>query len=254
MNETEKESNRRRRERLHLSLPIRVQCRETLDEGWEEITRLIDVTPFGAGFTLVHEIAVGRLLLLTTPMPRQLRVYDHAEEQYRVWALVRHVRRQTVGNVTTSAIGAAFIGKYPPISYAENPSKIYEVIAPDAIGFWSLREVLPTGAGEQKQADFGIDLRRQSRYQIPMNVTIEVFGANGETVATELTVTEDISLTGASVLTTLNIECGRFVRLSSEQYDVTIVAIVRARKIGKDGVTRLHLEFIDRQFPLEVVE
>ena len=82
-------------------------------------------------------------------------------------------------------------------------------------------------------------------------MTIEGFNERGETVASEMTVTENISLTGASVFTTLEVERGRFVRLNSEQYGATIVAIVRQRKTGDDGIVRLHLEFIDRQFPLE---
>ncbi len=83
---------KRIRERLELQLPVRVQCRETSDFEWVEITRLINVTPFGAGFTLKRPIEKGRLLQMTIPMPRQLRVFDHVEDQYRVWALVRYVR------------------------------------------------------------------------------------------------------------------------------------------------------------------
>ena len=83
---------KRIRERLELKLPVRVHCRETLEFEWTEITRLIDVTPFGAGFTLKRPIEKGRLLHMTIPMPRQLRVFDHVEDQYKVWALVRHVK------------------------------------------------------------------------------------------------------------------------------------------------------------------
>src|ERR1700704_1686628 len=86
---------KRIRERLELKLPVRVRCRETVDVEWTEITRLIDVTPFGAGFTLKRPIEKGRLLQMTIPMPRQLRVFDHVEDQYRVWALVRYVRQAT---------------------------------------------------------------------------------------------------------------------------------------------------------------
>lgn len=251
MSDAQNERNRRKRERLNLSLPIRVVCRESLTEAWDEVTRLIDVTPFGAGFLLTHKLEAGRLLQLTIPMPRQLRVYDHVEPQYRVWGLVRHVRK-TAG--VNSQIGVAFIGKHPPASYLENPQILYEVLEPDAIGFWRLREMQPktaTAANDSSQIKTGADLRRFTRHQIPLNVTIEVFNERGETVASEMTVTENISLTGASVFTTLEVERGRFVRLNSEQYGATIVAIVRQRKIGGDGIVRLHLEFIDRQFPLE---
>src|SRR3982074_1279481 len=107
------------RERLELKLPVRVRCREAKDLEWTEITRLIDVTPFGAGFTLKHPIEKGRLLHMTIPMPRQLRVFDHVEDQYRVWALVRYVKPTdpVVSGTVLFEVGVAFIGKRPPRTY-----------------------------------------------------------------------------------------------------------------------------------------
>src|SRR5882672_9413047 len=104
---------KRIRERLELKLPVRVRCREAADTEWTEITRLIDVTPFGAGFTLKRPIEKGRLLHMTIPMPRQLRVFDHVEDQYRVWALVRYVRplAPPAGSSLLFEVGVAFIGK-----------------------------------------------------------------------------------------------------------------------------------------------
>src|SRR3954462_747949 len=111
---------KRIRERLELKLPVRVRCRETKDLDWTEITRLIDVTPFGAGFTLKRPIEKGRLVHMTIPLPRQLRVFDHVEDQYRVWALVRRIKPVAPPGAKTVIfeIGVAFIGKHPPRSYA----------------------------------------------------------------------------------------------------------------------------------------
>lgn len=245
--------NRRRSERLNLSLPIEAKCHESASVSWEEITRLIDVTPFGAGFTLSRSIEVGRILLLKIPMPRQLRCYDHAEIQYQVWALVRHVRRVIDADPTENvySIGVAFVGKFPPADFYENPAQVYEVIDPNSQGFWRVRKQSAL-SGFAAQNEQNIDSRRHTRLEIPLNVIIEVFNEAGETVASEMTATENVSRTGASVLTTLEVERGRFVRLSCDEYDVTIVAVVRARKTGKNGIARLHLEFIDREFPLEL--
>ena len=52
---------KRIREQLELKLPVRVQCRETSDVEWMELTRLTNVTPFGPGFTLHRPIVKGRL-------------------------------------------------------------------------------------------------------------------------------------------------------------------------------------------------
>jgi hypothetical protein len=251
--------NRRQRERLNLSLSIRVSCREANAEIWEETTRSIDVTPFGAGFMLSRPVKIGKLLLLALPMPRQLRCFDHLESQYKVWCLVRHVRviKDNATQNTIYSIGVAFIGKYPPASYNDSPETLYEVIEPNEIGFWRLREV---GSTISKNIDDlgniqkkNIVVRNQMRLSVPISVMIEVFNESGETIASELTETENISSTGASVFTNLEIENGRFVRISSESHNLNLVAIVRSRKSGEDGNTRLHLEFIDRQFPLEEI-
>src|SRR5882724_10088504 len=86
------DKSQRKRERLELALPTRVHCRESLDHEWVEVTRLIEVTPFGARFSLSRPTEQGRLLHMTMPMPRQLRCYDFVEPQYKVWALVRNAR------------------------------------------------------------------------------------------------------------------------------------------------------------------
>jgi hypothetical protein len=72
--------------------------------------------------------------------------------------------------------------------------------------------------------------------------------------ASESTVTENLSLGGASVFTTLNAEPGSFVRISSERTNVKIISVVRGKRTGPDGIPRLHLEFIDDFFPLEGIE
>jgi len=122
---SEQHTWKRIRERLELKLPVRVVCRETPDFEWMEITRLQNVTPFGAGFSLKRPTEKGRILHMTIPMPRQLRVFDHAEDQYRIWALVRYMRPSTQPETDQGVfdVGVAFIGKRPPVSYETEPWK-----------------------------------------------------------------------------------------------------------------------------------
>src|SRR5258708_2131534 len=125
MSGNEKGKSPRLRERLELKLPVRIHCRETPDFEWTEVSRLLDVTPFGAGFTLKRPTEPGRLLHMTIPMPRPLRVFDHVEDQYRVWALVRHIEAGvSPEDKKTPAfeVGVAFIGRLAPQSYEEDPS------------------------------------------------------------------------------------------------------------------------------------
>ncbi len=242
--------SRRKRERLELSLPVRVFGRESDDYEWVEHTRLLDVTPFGVRLAISRPTEPGRLLHLTLPMPRQLRCFDHVEDQYRVWALVRNIKtvEGVGGKPVRYEVGAAFIGKRPPESYERDPTTLYDVASSvtDA-GLSNITELdrKTTQAGEP---------RPETRHNIPIEVIVEVLDEKGQVSTTETTVTENISRRGASVFTSLDITRGRFVRVTSAQYQISVIAAVRARRVGANGIPRLHLEFGDKQWPLEGIE
>ena len=251
--------SRRLRERVKLALPVRVECRETADFRWTEVSRLIDVTPFGAGFTLAHQTEVGRLLLLTSPMPRQLRSFDHAEDQYKVWALVRNVRPHRSAGAAARPdgprfeVGVAFVGRRAPASYEQDPSLRYDVqtLTPEGNSYALVEWSAPaqeTGGGA------GAERAMETRLSMPVDVVVEAFDERGVAQEREQTVTENISRHGASVWTTRGLERGRFVRLTSVAQHMSITAVVRSRRPGPDGVMRLHLEFVDREWPLEGLE
>jgi hypothetical protein len=238
--------NRRVKERLKLSLPARVQFREDAATEWTEMTRLHDLTPFGASFSLTRPIDVGRLLHLTLPMPRQLRCFDHVEDQYRVYALVRFTRGEfpTGASAPTFKMGVAFIGKRAPDSYQLDPTKRYEVFEPESEGgLWKLLEQKPVVAGQVQ--------KKESRLNVPVEVTVELYDEHWNITAREETVTENISRRGAAVYTSLQAERGRFVRLTSARYRTSAFAVVRAHRTGSDGIPRLHVEFMDQEWPLE---
>ena len=156
---------KRIRERLALQLPVRIRVRETPDFEWTEMTRLINVTPFGAGFTLKRPTEKGRLLHMTIPMPRQLRVFDHVEDQYRIWAIVRYFKTKIVENVPAFEVGVAFIGKRPPASYEAEPWKRYDI---STTGFQSLAAV------DELPALTSADQRAQTRHNIAVDMRVEV--------------------------------------------------------------------------------
>jgi hypothetical protein len=241
--------SRRKRERLELSLPVRVFGRESEGHDWIEKSRLIDVTPFGARLTITRPTEPGRLLHLTMPMPRQLRCFDHVEDQYRVWALVRNVNMVEAVNdkPLRYEVGVAFIGKRAPESFEIDPTTRYDVAASvTETGLWSIYEL-----EQAKNYVPSDDPRPETRHHIPIAVIVEALDENGKVAASETTVTENISRRGAAVFTTLSLERGRFVRVTSAQYQISVIAAVRARRMGDNGIPRLHLEFVDKQWPLE---
>ncbi|MEP6921378.1 MAG: hypothetical protein ABI967_09660 [bacterium] len=241
-----KKNEHRIRERLELRLPVRVVCRETPEFEWTEVTRLLEVTPFGAGFTLKRPIEKGRLLHMTIPMPRQLRVFDHVEDQYKVWALVRYAKPiAPKDGVPMFEVGVAFVGKRPPKSFEEDPSQRYEIAASvtEAMSLSEESEEMIAPLHSSNDSD-------ETRHNIPADMLLEIIDEQGGVVSSESTVSENISLQGATIFTTLTVPVGRFVRLTSQQFKITIYAAVRARSTGADGIPRIHVEFIDREWPL----
>jgi hypothetical protein len=81
-------------------------------------------------------------------------------------------------------------------------------------------------------------------------VLIETFSENGKVEDSEQSVTENISPKGAAVLTSLNLPIGRLIRLSSNQGKISVYAAVRGSSMGSAGVPRIHVEFVDGEWPL----
>jgi hypothetical protein len=236
------------RERIRLALPARILVREAVDNEWTVMTRLVDVTPFGARFPLPRPVDIGRLLQLTAAMPRQLRVFDHVEEQYRVWAIVRNIKllEQTTPKDPLVEVGVAFIGKRPPQSYHGNPQRRYEIAQTKLeSAMWAASE----DSVDQLVEINTEDKRKESRQMIPVDVLIDVFEGD-KLVNTEHTVTENISRKGAAIFTAMDIGPGAFVKMTSDTYNANVLAVVRRRRLGTDGMTRLHLEFLGSEWPL----
>ena len=244
------ERENRRIQRISLPLPMRVEALIDGNAGWNEVTRLNDVSAFGAGFILKRPIKRGRLVLLTLPMPRQLRSFDYGEPQYKIWALVRRCIQVGSGYQSQEfSVGVAFTGKKPPEGHLDHPSRLYEIAYRDESsgGLWHLE------IADLRADDSGLskELRKQTRYFIPEALQLEQVDEAGNVIFAEATVTENLSLGGAAVFSTLKASAGTFVRVTSERFNIKILSVVRGTRTGSDGITRLHLEFIDRLFPLE---
>ncbi|MCE7962928.1 MAG: PilZ domain-containing protein [Acidobacteria bacterium ACB1] len=213
----------RRIQRIALPLPVRVEVKIDGNVSWNEITRLQDVSAFGAGF------------LLKRP----------------TWGLVRRCIDASPNPENPQyACGVAFIGKNPPEDYLSNPSKLYDITHREDEGLWHIGE-MQLGADD---SDLPKDLRKQTRFHIPEALVIELLDESGEVIKSESTVTENISYGGAAIFTQWDLEPGTFVRVVSLRHDVKIISVIRGRRLGSDGIPRLHLEFIDRFFPLEGID
>jgi hypothetical protein len=111
-------TERRKNPRLGLAIPARIQGFLADGSIWDEMTTTIDVSSGGACFPLSHAAELGQVLLLTLALPKRLRQFDLVEASYRVYTLVRGVRRRG----EQPRVGVMFFGKYPPRGFHERPA------------------------------------------------------------------------------------------------------------------------------------
>jgi hypothetical protein len=154
---------------------------------------------------------------------------------------VRYLKGKTTDKEAAFEVGVAFIGKRAPASYETEPWKRYDIANTAAQALATVDELRPPSSA---------DLRGLTRHTIAVDMRVEVLDLNAAVSASEQTVSEDISERGATLFTTLEISVGRFIRLTSAQYGVTAYAVIRSRSTGADGISRIHVEFVDRQWPL----
>ena len=114
-------TERRKNLRNPLALPVRVQGYFADGSTWEELTTTVDVSAGGACFSLAREAELGQVLHLSLPLPKRLRQYDTTDVSYRVFSLVRGVRRKG----DQLRVGVMFFGKYPPRGFRDRPAARY---------------------------------------------------------------------------------------------------------------------------------
>jgi hypothetical protein len=221
-------------------LSAEVKAKSGKNDFWKEKTELISMSRSGAGFYLESKCEVGRLVSLLMPMPKHLRCYDFEKELYRVWGLVQHCSPVSGGADSAFHVGVAFVGKNAPASYKENPHQSYRIAGMNENGMWRIVEA---------KADFVI--RRQPRHWLSLEVLLAAWNDDGKLILDETAKTENISVSGAAVFSNMKIDVGDSVTFDSIQHNFSSLAIVRNCQTLENELPRLHLEFINGEFPVE---
>jgi hypothetical protein len=234
------------------ALSVVVRWRE--GEGAErvETTTLHGATPRSATLTLEGQPELGQVLCLLLPSAaRRTARGEESENLNRLWALVWAVSRaagRERGDEPRPAlnhVSVVFLGGEAPASHDERRAALYAYLAEED-GRFRLQQ----GNGDSDAAPSDNGQRRDSRLRLPIEVTVELLNEDGSTAARERTVTENISRRGACVWTMFGVERGGFVRVTCEQQNVSLISVVRARRVGDDGIGRLHLEFVNGEWPI----
>ena len=223
------------------ALPVGVRWRERTGEERRESSQLLNVTPRSATLTLEGQPELGQLLCLTLPGSQRAA----GKPPNNLWALV-----WATAEVTAAAskprhnVSVVFVCDEVPTGRELECEPLFTYLAEEDGRFRLQMMMADAGIGQQ-------DKRRESRVSIPVEVTLELLNDDDVPTARELTVTENLSRGGAAVWTSLAANEGQRVRLSNEAHGVALTAVVRRRRSGPDGITRLHLQFLYGRWPLE---
>jgi hypothetical protein len=216
--------NRRRCERFKLSIPVRVTGHDRRNGKWHEMTKTIDVSRTGVRLRLRRRVKHGTVLYVTLPLPTKLRAHGFAEQSYNVYTLVRRVEPPKQG---VRAVGVEFIGEHPPAGFLDKP---WAVFRPKKWG--------------------GNDRRRPDRQAQVEKVRIEYFDESMHSISREEARTENVSRYGLRISGTMAPAEFDLVMVSCPRLKFEGAAAFRNRYLGKDGLERICVQLIDKEWPL----
>ena len=230
--------------------PVLAEWRDAKGIRRVESTRPFDVTQQGASFRLTRPPEVGQLMHLTLPaamMRRQHRGTGlDAGFLALAWAVSDPLPEEEDEAAPPRSVSVLFLGPASSSTFAAAEGAYAYAI--DEGGLFRLQ---PRAAETSAAAARHTDMRRETRLDLPVEVTLEAFDRHGNVTAREQTVTENISRKGALVPTTLLLPPDTMVRLTNAERRISINAVVRARRVGQNGVARLHLHIPEDEWPLD---
>jgi hypothetical protein len=218
------EANRRRAQRMKLSIPALVAGYDQAKGKWQEMGKTIDVSRLGVSIRMKRRVQHGAVLHLTLPMPAKIRCHGFSEPSYSVYAIVRRVEMHAEG---LKVVGLEFIGEHPPAGYLYKPWATFRT---------------------QKWA--GADRRREPRREHSEMVRVVFLNETMHPVKEEVAATENVSSGGARIYVKPAQTEFDFLRIANLKRTFEGIAVVRNRFMGKDGFERLCLQFTDNKWPV----
>jgi DnaJ domain/PilZ domain len=219
-----KDENRRRCGRFKLSIPARVTGYDRTGAKWHEMTETLDVSRTGVRLRLRRRVKHGTVLFVTLPLPAKLRDHGFTEQSYNVYMLVRRVEPPRQG---VRAIAVEFLGEHPPKGFLEKP--------------WAIFRSKRWGGNER---------RRPNREERAETIRVEYYNDSMQSLASQQARTENVSRTGLRISGTTAPPEFDMVRVTCDRLKFEGLAALRSRYLGKDGVERLCVQFVDKEWPL----
>jgi hypothetical protein len=178
----------------------------------------------GLTLRIRRRVRYGNVLYLTLPLPPKLRSHGYSAPHYSVYALVRRVEPPRGG---VWVVSLEFLGEHPPAGFLDKP--------------WAVFRTRKWNGGERRRAP---RIRRTER------IRIEYFTEPMQLLASEEVETENVSRTGLRI--SVKAAPGEFdiVRVRSVARRLDALAVPRNRFVAKDGIERLCVQFIDKEWPV----
>jgi len=215
---------RRRTERVKLSLPAFVVGHDRKSGKWRDTAKTIDVSVGGASLAMNYRPRHGQILHVRLPMPARLRAHGFSEPGYSVYAIVRRVELP-LGD--SRVVGVEFFGEQAPAGFVEKP-------------WTSFRSLEWTGR----------DRRLEPRQDRSEPVLIEYLDESMRTLNTEEARLENVSESGARVVVRSAPPEFDLVKIGDIGNSFKSMAAVRNRFVDTDGLERLCLKLIGNKWPL----
>jgi hypothetical protein len=185
-----------------------------------------DVGRTGVKIRLRRRVTPGTVLYITLPLPAKLRSHGFAESSYNAYTLVRRVDPPRKG---VRLVGLEFVGERPPAGFLAKP--------------WAVFRRNRSGRKE---------CRRPDREPQVEKVTIEYFDESLRAISKDEAQTENVSSRGLRISGTSTPTEFDLVRVSCQRLDFEVMAAMRDRYTGADGLERVCVELIDKEWPLRV--
>jgi hypothetical protein len=214
---------------MPVALTVQVRGHDPNGTPWEEMTTTEDFSSGGARFALKKTVRVGQVLLISSPIPKRYRRFALADASYRPYVLVRRVFPAWPAN----KVAVMFLGKEPPKGYEQNPGELYR---------------LPTDPRPAPK-----ERRQFTRLDVFINLRLRRTDGIGGGPQEERTVTENLSRGGFRAPTAMGVGKGEILVVEDPAGTFSTRAEVRNVYIGKDGVPRINLRFLDGEAPDKLI-
>lgn len=237
-------AERRREDRVSMTLPIAIEGYASNGTAWGESSTTRDASIGGISFMTQNALVKGQVLHLALPLPRPFRQYDHAAASYDVYAIVRDVLVDDAG----SRIGVMFFGKEPPRGFDRTPGARFLLpsdVAPETLPEPSAPAPSPRVTERKPQTADPLGHRQHERFDMFVNFQLEQADEWGVVLVEERTVAENVSLGGTRCLTSVAFRKGDVLTMREIGGRFEARARVVNTYLGSDRIRRVNLKFLD---------